>query len=256
MKLNKLKNSKQQLTALTAYDSSFAKLFDLCGIDIILIGDSLGNVIKGDSTTLGVSMKDMMYHTENVSKSCENALIMSDMPYKSYENPKQALENAKLLLDCGAEMIKIEGGNENRAIFEILIKNNIQVCGHLGLQPQSVESMGYKVQGANEASAKKIIEDAELLEKLGVSMLVLECIPFKLSKNITNNIDIITIGIGAGKYTNGQILVGYDMLGITQTKLPKFVKNFGKNLGVVNATYEFIKQVKNQSFPSEKYSYG
>lgn len=244
-----------KLTALTAYDYSFAKIFDECGIDIILVGDSLGNVIKGDENTLKVTINEMIYHTKNVAKGVTNALIVADMPYLSYENPDLALTNAKKLLDSGANMIKIEGGVEYKAVFEAFAKNNIRVCGHLGLQPQSVATMGYKVQGQTDGSASEILENAILLEKLGVEILVLECIPSKLADSITNTLKIKTIGIGAGLATNGQILVGYDMLGITSGKIPRFVKNFGKDCSVIQATKNYINEVKKLQFPNSENEY-
>jgi 3-methyl-2-oxobutanoate hydroxymethyltransferase len=250
-----MKNSQTKLTALTAYDSSFAKLFDECGIDIILVGDSLGNVIKGCENTLCVTMEDIEYHTKSVVKSCENALVIADMPAGSYDNPQLALTNAKRLIACGAKMIKIEGGIEFKEVFQIFKDNNIRVCGHLGLLPQSVETMGYKVQGKNQADAEYITNEALFLESMGVEMVVLECIPSDLAANITNKLTIQTIGIGAGSGVDGQILVCYDMLGITSGKLPKFVKNFGRDFGVIQATKNYIQEVKDLSFPSEKYSY-
>lgn len=246
---------KTKITALTAYDASFAKIFDECGIDIILVGDSLGNVIKGCENTLCVSMQDMIYHTKSVAKAKKNTLIIADMPSKSYDNPKIALNNAKSLIDAGADMIKIEGGSEYTEVFQIFQQHRIRVCGHLGLLPQSVETMGYKVQGKNENEATKITKDAILLEKLGVEYIVLECVPSQLAEHITQQLQIKTIGIGAGVGTDGQILVSYDMLGITSGKLPKFVKNFGENCSVIEATQNYINAVKTLTFPSEKQSY-
>jgi len=245
----------EKLTALTAYDYSFAKLFDSCGVDIILVGDSLGNTIKGCENTLCVSMSDMVYHTKNVAKGCKNSIVIADMPYLSYENKEEAIINAKQLIKVGADMVKIEGGEKYTEIFKEFTKHNIQVCGHLGLQPQSVKTMGYKVQGQSKNEAAQIVKDAILLENLGVKMLVLECIPTELAKNITEQLTIKTIGIGAGKEVDGQILVGYDILGITSSKLPKFVKNFAKNCGVKEATKNYIDAVKNIDFPDKKYSY-
>ncbi|CAC9584232.1 3-methyl-2-oxobutanoate hydroxymethyltransferase (EC 2.1.2.11) [uncultured Gammaproteobacteria bacterium] len=251
------KTKAEKITCLTAYDASFSKLFDECGIDIILVGDSLGNVIQGGENTLNVSMDDMIYHTKAVARGVDSALLIADMPYQSYTNAEQTLENAKRLIDAGAQMVKFEGGFEHKTSFEILQKNNIPVCGHLGLQPQSVVEMGgYKVQGQDKISAKKILDDALLLESLGVCVLVLECVPAKLAARISNELTIPTIGIGAGINCDGQVLVSYDMLGITQGRLPKFVKNFLADSGDIKAAVNaFIHSVKNQEFPTDQHSY-
>ena len=245
----------KKLTALTAYDSSFAKIFDRCGIDIILVGDSLGNVIKGDDNTLSVSMNEMIYHTKNVVKVCNNATIITDMPYLSYENAAQALNNAQDLINAGADMVKIEGGERYLNIFKIFKKNNIRVCGHLGLQPQSIQTMGYKVQGRDKKRADEIIKDAIILEKSGIELLILECVPSELAKKITKLLTIKTIGIGAGLATNGQILVSYDMLGITSGNIPKFVKNFAQDCNITDAVKKYIDAVQKLEFPTIDHSY-
>lgn len=259
MNISQLKPFKQtgeKISCLTAYDYSFAKLFDECGIDVILVGDSLGNVIHGNENTLSVSMNDMIYHTKIVAKACKNALLVADMPYKSYQNPQQTLINAKKLIDAGAKMVKFEGGSDFKECFNILHDNNIPVCGHLGLMPQSVVEMGgYKVQGRDKKSATKILEDAILLEELGVKVLVLECIPSELGKQISQNLTIPTIGIGAGVDCDGQVLVSYDMLGVNTDKTPKFVKNFLSCGSIKIAVKGFIDEVKNKEFPSSKHSY-
>jgi 3-methyl-2-oxobutanoate hydroxymethyltransferase len=202
-------------------------------------------------------MDDMIYHTENVARTCQKALLISDMPYQSYDSAEQTLSNAKLLIDAGAQMVKFEGGHEYEASFKILQDNNIAVCGHLGLQPQSVLKMGgYKVQGRDEASANQIIEDAKLLESWGVKVLVLECVPSDLAKKVSQSLSIPTIGIGAGVDCDGQVLVSYDMLGINESNIPKFVKNFLTNNGdIKGAVNAFIKAVKDQSFPTDEHSY-
>lgn len=260
MKIEELKifkESGEKITCLTAYDSSFALMFDECGIDVILVGDSLGNVIQGGENTLGVTMEDMVYHTQIVAKGIKDALFITDMPYQSYSNAEQTLENAKRLIDAGAQMVKFEGGREHEASFKILQDNNIPVCGHLGLQPQSVLEMGgYKVQGKDEASAKQIIEDALALESWGVQTLVLECVPAALAKQVSQAISIPTIGIGAGVDCDGQVLVSYDMLGINTQRLAKFVKNFLKdNHDIQGAVKAFISAVKTQEFPDDQHSY-
>lgn len=260
MKIEELKifkESGEKITCLTAYDSSFALMFDECGIDVILVGDSLGNVIQGGENTLGVTMEDMVYHTQIVAKGIKDALFITDMPYQSYSNAEQTLENAKRLINAGAQMVKFEGGREHEASFKILQDNNIPVCGHLGLQPQSVLEMGgYKVQGKDEASAKQIIEDALALESWGVQTLVLECVPAELAKQVSQTISIPTIGIGAGVDCDGQVLVSYDMLGINTQRLAKFVKNFLEdNHDIQGAVKAFISAVKTQEFPDDQHSY-
>ena len=255
--LQTFKHSGKKITCLTAYDASFAQLFDGCGIDIILVGDSLGNVIQGSKNTLDVTMEDMVYHTQIVAKGVKEALLIADMPYQSYDSANQTLENAKRLMDAGAQMVKFEGGQEHKDSFEILQANNIPVCGHLGLQPQSVLEMGgYKVQGKDEESAKRIIENALALESWGVQTLVLECVPATLAKQVSQALSIPTIGIGAGSDCDGQVLVSYDMLGINTGRMPKFVKNFlTDNNDIQGAVKAFIGAVKNQTFPGDEHSY-
>lgn len=249
------KNQHEKITCLTAYDSSFAQVFDECGVDIILVGDSLGNVIQGGKNTLGVSMDEMVYHMQAVAKGVNKALLIADMPYKSYTNATQTLQNAQRLIDAGAQMVKLEGGSEHKSCFKILQENGIAVCGHLGLQPQSViQASDYKVQGKDEASAQTILDDAKALEGWGVSTIVIECVPNDLAKRVGMAINIPTIGIGAGVDCDGQVLVGYDMLGIIQ-KTPKFVKNFLTNGSIKSATDDFIQAVKNGTFPTDEHSY-
>jgi len=255
--LKTFKQSANKITCLTAYDASFAKLFDDCGIDVILVGDSLGNVIQGGENTLGVTMEDMVYHTQSVAKGIQGALLIADMPYHSYDSAEQTLENAQRLIDAGTQMVKFEGGQEHKDSFKILQANNIPVCGHLGLQPQSVIEMGgYKVQGKDETSAKRIIDDALALEAWGVQTLVLECVPAKLAKQVSQALSIPIIGIGAGVDCDGQVLVSYDMLGINTGHLPRFVKNFLQgNDNIQAAVNAFIVAVKDQTFPGDEHSY-
>lgn len=255
--LQSFKKKGDKITCLTAYDASFSKLFDACGIDIILVGDSLGNVIQGGENTLGVSMEDMLYHTQVVAKGVKEALLIADMPYQSYAHAEQTLENAQRLMSAGAQMVKFEGGAEHEVSFKILQANNIPVCGHLGLQPQSVIEMGgYKVQGRDDSSAQRILADAKLLESWGVETLVLECVPAELAKRVSQSINIPTIGIGAGIDCDGQVLVSYDMLGINTGYLPKFVKNFlSEHDSIESAVKGYIHSVKSQTFPNDEYSY-
>jgi len=255
--LNIFKGNGQKITCLTAYDASMAKLIDSGGVDIILIGDSLGMVIQGSENTRSVSMTDMLYHSKIVAKACYQALVIADMPFHSYDNAQTALINAKELISSGANMVKIEGGIENIDVIKALVSNNIKVCGHLGLQPQLVvDSSDYKVQGRDENSARLILDNAKLLESLGISILVLECVPSNLAKLITNKLKIPTIGIGAGKDCDGQVLVSYDMLGITLGKQPRFVRNFlNSESSISSAIKAFVSEVKEGSFPNKSESY-
>ena len=255
--LSLFKERGERIACLTAYDSSMARLIDDCGVDVVLIGDSLGMVIQGRKNTRSVNVQDMLYHTEIVANSCQQALVIADMPFQSYDSRELALTNAQNLVNAGADMVKIEGGQEHEDVFRVLSANNVNVCGHLGLQPQKVaESSEYKIQGKDENSAKLILSDALLLESLGVSSLVLECIPSTLAKEISSKLNIPTIGIGAGKDCDGQVLVCYDMLGITQGKLPRFVRNFVSTEGTIPlAISAFVKEVKAGTFPSISESY-
>jgi 3-methyl-2-oxobutanoate hydroxymethyltransferase len=255
--LTLFKENSEKITCLTAYDASMAKLLDQSGIDAILIGDSLGMVIQGGENTRSVSIDDMIYHTSIVSSSCNDALIIADMPFESYDNPKDALNNARALIDVGARMVKIEGGSEHSEVIKTLISNNINICGHLGLQPQMViNSDEYRVQGRDENSAKKIIKNAVLLESLGVSALVLECIPSDLAQTVTEKLTIPTIGIGAGADCDGQVLVSFDMLGIASGKQPRFVRNFLNNQNTISDAIEaFVMEVKAGTFPNQSESY-
>ena len=255
--LSLFKEQGQKITCLTAYDASMAKILDQSGVDAILIGDSLGMVIQGGENTRSVSINDMIYHTSIVSDSSSNALVIADMPFASYDSSDDALKNAKLLIDAGARMVKIEGGSEHSDVIKTLISNNINICGHLGLQPQLViKSDDYKVQGRDDSSAQTILNNALLLESLGVSVLVLECIPSDLAKTISEKLTIPTIGIGAGVHCDGQVLVSYDMLGITTGKQPRFVRNFLSNqITISDAVESFVLEVKEGRFPSESESY-
>ena len=234
-----------------------AKILEKSGVDAILIGDSLGMVIQGRENTRSVSINDMIYHTSIVSDSSSNALVIADMPFASYDSSDDALKNAKLLIDAGARMVKIEGGSEHSDVIKTLISNNINICGHLGLQPQLViKSDDYRVQGRDDSSAQTILNNALLLESLGVSVLVLECIPSDLAKTISEKLTIPTIGIGAGVHCDGQVLVSYDMLGITTGKQPRFVRNFLSNqITISDAVESFVAEVKEGRFPSESESY-
>ncbi|ANZ22427.1 3-methyl-2-oxobutanoate hydroxymethyltransferase [Buchnera aphidicola (Diuraphis noxia)] len=256
-KLTSWKKNKKKIAAITAYDFSFAKLFSNQGIPVILVGDSLGMTIQGHNSTLPVTVKDIKYHTQSVRKGAPNVFLLSDLPFMSYFTSTQAIQNAAKIIQSGANMIKVEGGKWLITIIKELSERSILVCGHLGLTPQSFNFLsGYKVQGKNEKDANKLIEEAFLLEEAGIRMLVLECIPALLAKQITENLSIPVIGIGAGNSTDGQILVMHDLLGITDGKIPKFSKNFlAENGSIQNAVQKYIKEVQTGLYPDKIYSF-
>lgn len=255
--LKQMKAAGEKIACLTSYDASFAKLEDEAGIDVLLVGDSLGMVLHGKNTTVNVTMDDMNYHTRLVSDAREHALIISDMPYQSYTSPEQAVENAtRLINEAGADVVKLEGGQEMCEIITAIKKNNIPVCGHLGLTPQSFKtSESFRVQAKTEDAVEKLKQDALAIQEAGVDCMVLECIPSKVAKEVTEILDVPTIGIGAGVDCDGQVLVLYDMLGITGKKF-RFLKNFleGKD-SISDAIKDYIKQVKDKSYPSVEHSF-
>ena len=253
--LLEMKKKGEKITCLTAYDYSFAALLDKADTDIILVGDSLGMVIQGRETTLGVSLQEAVYHTKCVSKGAKNALILADMPFGTFQScPEAAFDNAVVLLaDGGANMVKIEGGSVMSDTVSFLVSRGIPVCGHLGLTPQSVNQLGgYYAQGTDDVSAEKILNDAVCLADAGISLLILESMPARLAELITRKIDVPTIGIGAGPATDGQVLVLYDLLGIYPNGSPSFSKNFlQENETVLDAIIGFNNAVKKGLFPSK-----
>lgn len=253
--LLKMKQKGEKISTITAYDASFAKLFDQAGIHAILIGDSLGMVLQGQDDTLPVTIEDMAYHTQCVKRGVNETLIIADMPFMSYANKEQALTNATKLMQAGASMVKMEGGAWLNDTISALVERGIPVCAHLGLTPQSVNVFGgFKVQGRDADKAKQMIEDAKLLEAAGAQLLVLECIPSDLGKAISEAITIPTIGIGAGKDTDGQILVMHDALGISCSYMPKFSRNFLKDTGDIKKAVElYISEVSLGNFPGEEH---
>ena len=253
------KNDGKKLSMLTAYDYSMAKIIDESGVNGILIGDSLGMVIKGEEDTLSVTMDEVIYHTKAVKKGTKNALVVSDMPFLSYHvSIEQAVLNAgRLIKEGGASAVKLEGGANVAPQVKAIVDAQIPVMGHLGLTPQSVNAFGgFKVQGKSELAAKKLIEDAVLLEQAGAFSIVLEGIPEKVAELITNSVSIPTIGIGAGKYCDGQILVYQDMLGMFNDFIPKFVKQYA-NIGTImrEAIGSYVSEVQNGTFPEEKHTF-
>lgn len=253
------KANQEKITMLTAYDYSTAKLLDEAGVDSILVGDSLGMVMLGYDSTLKVTMEDMIHHTKAVTRGTRNAMVIADMPFLSYHvSPEKAVENAgRLIQEGGAQAVKLEGGREMVPAIEAIIKAQIPVVGHLGLTPQSVNVFGgYKVQGKELEAAQTIIEDALILQAAGVFAIVLECVPEKLSKIISERLSIPTIGIGAGNSCDGQVLVIQDMLGTFTDFKPKFVKTYG-NIGehTKEAVAKYIEEVKNMDFPSMEHTF-
>ncbi|MBU2871392.1 3-methyl-2-oxobutanoate hydroxymethyltransferase [Colwellia sp. E2M01] len=255
-----LLNMKQQgekISTITAYDASFAKLFDQAGIHAILIGDSLGMVLQGQDSTLPVTVEEMAYHTRSVKRGVEDTLIIADMPFMSYANQEQAIANAALLMQAGASMVKMEGGAWLNSTISALVERGIPVCAHLGLTPQSVNIFGgFKVQGRDNDKAQKMIDDAKALEAAGAQLIVLECIPASLGEAITKALTIPVIGIGAGKDTDGQILVMHDALGIACNYMPKFSRNFLQDTGdIKSAIALYISEVTAGNFPADEHTF-
>ncbi|WP_094752446.1 3-methyl-2-oxobutanoate hydroxymethyltransferase [Psychromonas sp. CD1] len=255
--LMKMKVEHQKITCITAYDASFATIFDQAGIQVLLVGDSLGMVLQGHDSTLPVTIDDIKYHTGCVANSAKNVLIMADLPFMSYANTDQAYANAAILMQAGAHMVKLEGGDWLASTIQGLVTRGVPVCGHLGLTPQSVNVLGgYKVQGRQEEQADKLLNDALLLEKSGIQLLVLECVPVVLAKRITHALTIPVIGIGAGAETDGQILVMHDAFGISAGFCPKFSKNFLLETGDIRgAVALYKKQVESGEFPATEHCF-
>ncbi len=252
------KTTGEKLTCLTAYDASFAQLLAQAGVDIILVGDSLGMVVQGKETTLPVTMDEMIYHAAAVKRGAPDTFIVVDLPFMSYKSPNDALLNAgNIMKQTGANMVKLEGGNSQLSTVSTLSDFGIPVCGHLGLLPQSVhKTSGYRVQGKLNAEAEVLLEDALSLEQAGADMLVLECIPAALAKRISEVLQIPVIGIGAGVDCDGQVLVLYDILGISKGKRPRFSKDFlvGQD-SVLAALESYVSAVKSAEFPALAHSF-
>lgn len=255
--LLKMKQDGQKITVLTAYDASFAKLFDEAGIDAMLIGDSLGMVLRGEDSTLAVTVDNIAYHTMSVRNGTQRALVIADMPFMSYATPQQSYSNAAKLMAAGANMVKVEGGEWLLESIAGLVERGVPVCGHLGLTPQSVNVFGgFKVQGRDHDNGQKILADAKRLENAGIQMLVLECVPTDLAAQISESVSIPVIGIGAGNKTDGQVLVMHDMLGISANYMPKFSKNYLQATGDIRkAVVQFIEEVQSGDFPTEAHSF-
>jgi 3-methyl-2-oxobutanoate hydroxymethyltransferase len=266
-KLEKLTSSGEKIAVLTCYDATFAKLSEAAGVDVLLVGDSLGMVLHGAENTLNVLMTDMIYHTRCVATGAPNTLIIADMPYSSYEiDVEFAHQNAEMLIAAGAHIVKLEGGGAMVNTAQYLVEQGIPVCAHLGFTPQSVEQLGgYRIQGKTEESAQRIMQDAIAMSEAGVSFVLLEMVPASLAKQVTERISAPTIGIGAGVDCSGQVLVVQDLLGIytgpahkhpSEFKSPRFVRNFLKDTGNIQAAVAaYVQAVKDKSFPATEHSY-
>ncbi len=256
-RLAKMKQDNEKITCITAYDASFAAIFDQAGIQVLLVGDSLGMVLQGHESTLPVTVDDIKYHTKSVASTTASALIVADLPFMSYSTPEQSYENAATLMRAGANMVKLEGGKWLLESVQGLVERGIPVCGHLGLTPQSVNVFGgYKVQGREDEQAEQLLNDALQLEKAGIQLLVLECVPVQLAARVTKALQIPVIGIGAGSETDGQILVMHDAFGISAGFCPKFSKNFLIETGDIRRAVALYKeQVENGAFPSAEHSF-
>src|SRR5688572_23698901 len=256
--LQKMAQEGSKIAMLTCYDASFAAVLEEAGVDSLLIGDSLGNVLQGHESTLPVTLRDIVYHTECVARGSKRAFIVGDMPFSTFQvSPQETLRNAAAIMAAGAHMVKIEGGRPMMETVEFLTDRGIPVCGHLGLTPQSVHQLGgYKVQGKGETAAQQLLREAKQLEQVGAGMLVLEAIPAPLAADVTQALRIPTIGIGAGVDCSGQVLVLYDMLDVYPGRKAKFVKNFMHGAGSIQAAVErYVKEVKAKTFPDRDHSF-
>lgn len=254
--LQKLKADGKKFACIALYDAAMATIAANSGAEILLVGDSLGMTVQGQDSTLPVTIEHMAYHTEAVSRGNTNAFLIADMPFMTYGTTEQALENAGALMQAGAHMVKLEGGAWLSDTVTQLNNCGIPVCAHLGLTPQSVNKLGgYRVQGRDEQQAQQLLDDAHALAAAGADLVVLECVPTELAKTISEQVDIMTIGIGAGSATHSQVLVVNDLLGMTP-KPPKFAKNFLlSNNSIATAIEAYVQEVKNGSFPQPEHSF-
>lgn len=256
--LRQMKASGEVIASMTAYDAAFARILDLAGMDFILVGDSLGMVVQGQTTTIPVTVDDMIYHTQLVTRGARRAMVMADMPFMSYASERDCLRNAaRLMKEGGAEMVKLEWGELEIDMVARLTECGIPVCAHLGLTPQAIHKFGgYRVQGREEATARKMREDALALEAAGADMLLLECVPVTLAAEITAAAAVPVIGIGAGPSVDGQILVLYDVIDIAPGKRTRFSKNFMAAGGSIQAAIgNYVTEVKAREFPTLEYAF-
>jgi len=256
--LRTMKRDSVPIACLTAYDASYAALVDAARADLVLVGDSLGMVIQGHDTTVPVTVEDIIYHSRAVARGLRRAFLVADMPFMSYTEPGQALDNAvRLMQDGGAMMVKLEGGEGQIDIVEHLARHDIPVCAHLGLKPQSVHKIGgFKVQGREPDQVKKMRQAAERLQNAGADVVLLECVPNEVGKLITDALAVPVIGIGAGPGVDGQILVLYDILDITQGRTPRFVRNFQADCtSPLEAVESYVRAVKDRSYPAPEHCF-
>lgn len=259
--LNKYKANGETFSCLTCYDATFAAAMQTADIDTILIGDSLGMVVQGKSSTLPVTVADMVYHTQNVARANSHALILCDLPFMSVATLERAIDASQAVMQAGAHVVKIEGGAELADIISVLANNGVPTCVHLGLTPQSVNVFGgYKVQGKTESQADKLLKDCEAVVKAGAAILLLECVPAELAKKVRDTFAVPVIGIGAGVDCDGQVLVMHDMLGVYTRKPAKFVKDFltseeNATKDITGAFRAFHQAVKNRTFPTAEHSF-
>ncbi len=256
-KLQAMRAAGEKIAMLTCYDASFAALLDRAGVDALLIGDSLGNVLQGQTTTLPVTLDDIAYHTACVARAQPRALIVADLPFGTYGTPDQAFASSVKLMRAGAQMVKLEGGEWLAETVRFLVERAVPVCAHLGLTPQSVHAFGgFKVQGKTEAGAAQLLRDAKALEEAGAQLVVLEAVPTLVASELTELVSTPTIGIGAGLDCSGQVLVLHDMLGIFPGKRPRFVKDFMHGQPSILAAVEaYVRAVKDGSFPGPEHSF-
>ena len=259
-RLAKMKRDGERITMVTAYDATFARMLDEAGIDVLLVGDSLGMVVQGQDSTLPVTVDEVVYHCRAVARGTRRAHIVGDMPFLSWQlSPEEALRNAaRFLAEGGAQAVKLEGGVDAAPTIERIVHAGIPVMAHVGLTPQSVHAMGgFRVQGRTEAKAERVLQDAKAVAEAGAYALVLEGIPTDLALRITDAVDIPTIGIGAGPHCDGQVLVCYDLLGLTPELKPKFVKRYAEFYADgVEAASRYRDEVRAGTFPSEEFSFG
>ncbi|WP_269531093.1 3-methyl-2-oxobutanoate hydroxymethyltransferase [Chitinimonas sp. BJYL2] len=256
--LQKHKQEGQKIAMLTCYDASFASLMAEAGVDMLLVGDSAGMVMQGESSTLPVTLEQMVYHTRCVAKNAKQAMVVADLPFGSYQqSPQQAFESSARLMAAGAEMVKLEGGEYMAETVRFLVQRGIPVCAHIGLTPQSVHVFGgYKVQGKSDSGAEQLKRDAKALEAAGAAIVLMEMVPATLAKEITESLSVPTIGIGAGVDVDGQVLVVYDMLGVYPGKKARFVKNFMHGVTSIQGAVEaYVREVKAKAFPAAEHTF-
>ncbi len=254
-RLKQYKADGEKFATLTAYDATLARISEAAGIEVLLVGDSLGNVIQGQGSTVPVNMEQMCYHTECVRRGASESFLITDMPFMSYASPDQAISNAAALMQSGAQMVKLEGALWLEDSIYLMSERGIPVCAHLGLLPQSVDKQGgYRIQGKDEDSARQIVEDACSLTEAGADIVLLEGVPAAVAKSVTEAVDVPVIGIGAGPHTDSQVLVIHDLLGISQ-RLPSFSKNYlAEAASIEEAIALYAQEVKSGKFPGEKYT--